>query len=176
MDRRVHQCSRRSFRRAIRKASRPGWWDAFQEDDVNIKVTITHLDGPHKGEKAQFILPHDTEEITLGRTVDNLVSFEGKETVSRHHAKIVLEGERGLQLVHLADSNKTFLNGNEIRQAWLESGDVVELAREGARIKVQFSSLNGEGAASRYVVLWGVVLGTFLGLLTFGLIYFLQKR
>lgn len=144
---------------------------------MNIKVTITHLDGPHKGEKAHFILPHDTGEITLGRTGDNLVSFDGKETISRQHAKIVFEEGRGLQLVHLADSNQTFLNGNEVGQAWLESGDTIELAREGATIKIDFSSIDGEGegVASRYIVVWGVLLGTFLGFLIFGLIYYLRS-
>ncbi len=66
-------------------------------------------------------------EAVIGRTEDNDITIEHK-SVSRNHAKIVREGDR-VRILDLKSANGVLVNNEEVEQAVLRSGDVVELGR-----------------------------------------------
>lgn len=71
--------------------------------------------------------PLRTAEAVIGRTEDNDITIEHK-SVSRNHAKIVREGDR-VRILDLKSANGVLVNNEEVEQAVLRSGDVVELGR-----------------------------------------------
>lgn len=86
----------------------------------------------HKlGESQQIIV----DRIQMGRAADCEVRFdESFKTVSRHHAAIVREGDKW-KLVHLSESNSTFLNGQKIQHEWyLQNGDEIQLSINGPKL------------------------------------------
>jgi pSer/pThr/pTyr-binding forkhead associated (FHA) protein len=66
-------------------------------------------------------------ENVLGRTDDNDIIVEHR-SISRNHAKFVRQGDR-VQVLDLKSSNGTLVNGEEVDQHTLRSGDVIELGR-----------------------------------------------
>ena len=66
-------------------------------------------------------------ENVLGRTDDNDIVLEHR-SVSRNHAKLVREGER-VRILDLKSANGVLVNGEEVEQHVLKSGDVIELGR-----------------------------------------------
>ena len=71
-------------------------------------------------------------EAVIGRTEDNDITIEHR-SVSRNHAKIVREGDR-VKILDLKSANGVLVNNEEVEQAVLRSGDVVELGR----VKLRF--------------------------------------
>jgi len=71
--------------------------------------------------------PLRAAENVLGRTDDNDIVLEHK-SVSRNHAKLVREGER-VRILDLKSANGVLVNGQEVEQHVLRSGDVIELGR-----------------------------------------------
>jgi FOG: FHA domain len=97
--------------------------------------------------KKYYILEHKTDtlyhktgdsdkviidEIELGRDAKCYVRFdESCETVSRHHAAIVKDGE-GWKIINLSKTNSTLVNGQPINGEWhLSSGDEIQLSSRG---------------------------------------------
>jgi pSer/pThr/pTyr-binding forkhead associated (FHA) protein len=72
-------------------------------------------------------LPLRAAENVLGRTDDNDIVLEHR-SVSRNHAKLVREGER-VRILDLKSANGVLVNGEEVEQHVLRSGDVIELGR-----------------------------------------------
>ena len=81
-----------------------------------------------KGESQKIII----DEIELGRDAGCQVRFdEACDTVSRHHAAIVKDGE-GWKLINLSKTNATLVNGQPINGEWhLNSGDEIRLSTRG---------------------------------------------
>ena len=72
-------------------------------------------------------------DTTIGRAQDNDIIF-GEKTVSGHHAKIVVDGDR-FMIKDLGSTNGTRVNGESVKQKHIESGDVVSISS--IKIKVQ---------------------------------------
>ncbi|MFP4419276.1 MAG: FHA domain-containing protein [Desulfococcaceae bacterium] len=90
-----------------------------------VTVQLIHIQGPLKGEIQNFTDP----EISIGREPQCGVRFPGDMvSVSRRHARIVREGNRHKLLDE--STNGTFLNGKEIKEAFLTPGDVITLSEE----------------------------------------------
>lgn len=104
-----------------------------------LKVTITFMD--EEQNKKVFYVPEEVTSISFGRSADNEISLEGKEIVSRHHAKIVYENGK-FKLINLTDNNRTYLNGESVEQTWLENGDIIELAKKGPKFKFNYTINN----------------------------------
>jgi hypothetical protein len=71
--------------------------------------------------------PLKAMENVLGRTDDNDIVLEHR-SVSRNHAKLVREGER-VRILDLKSANGVLVNGEEVEQHVLKSGDIIELGR-----------------------------------------------
>jgi two-component system NtrC family sensor kinase len=71
--------------------------------------------------------PLDDTTVTIGRGTTNSVQLHDTE-VSREHAELSRRGDKFL-LRDLGSSNGTFLNGKQIRESELASGDQVQLGR-----------------------------------------------
>jgi len=82
----------------------------------------------HLGESQKIII----DQIELGRDSSCQVRFgEDFPTVSHHHAAIVREGE-GWKLVHLSQTNNTYVNGQPVSgDCRLNSGDEIRLSSNG---------------------------------------------
>jgi pSer/pThr/pTyr-binding forkhead associated (FHA) protein len=71
--------------------------------------------------------PLRAPEAVLGRTDDNDIVLEHR-SVSRNHCKLVREGDR-VRILDLKSANGILVNGEEVEQAVLRHGDVVELGK-----------------------------------------------
>jgi len=108
------------------------------------KYKVSIANGLTAGECFEF----DNEPCTIGRIQDNDIVLEGKDTVSRHHAKIVLEDEK-LILVDLESKNGTKVNGEKISRKELKNYDKIEVGGVGFAFEVipeQVNSSEGAGA------------------------------
>lgn len=76
------------------------------------------LHGPGVGKR--FELTHDA--ATIGRQSDCEVALADVESVSRHHARIVREGDNYFA-VDLGSRNGTFVNGKRVEHCQLRGGD-----------------------------------------------------
>jgi pSer/pThr/pTyr-binding forkhead associated (FHA) protein len=76
--------------------------------------------------------PLRAAEAVLGRTDDNDIVLEHR-SVSRNHCKLVREGDR-VRILDLKSANGILVNGEEVEQAVLRSGDVIELGK----VRVRF--------------------------------------
>lgn len=83
------------------------------------------------GEFQQIIV----DEIELGRDPLCQVRFdESFDTVSRHHAAIVKDGDNW-KLVQLSQTNSTYLNGHRVEKEWyLQNGDEIQLSTNGPKL------------------------------------------
>lgn len=67
----------------------------------------------------------DRDVATIGRGLDNDVVVEDRR-VSRHHARLQ-RGPRGWEVMDLATTNGTFVNGKQIKQGPVGNGDTISL-------------------------------------------------
>jgi len=83
------------------------------------------------GENQEIIV----DNIELGRDSHCQVRFDEKfQTVSRHHAAIVKDGDMW-KLVQVSKTNSTFLNGRPVKSEWyLQSGDEIQLSVNGPKL------------------------------------------
>jgi pSer/pThr/pTyr-binding forkhead associated (FHA) protein len=95
----------------------------------NIIVQLVHIEGPLKGEIQEF----SSLEILIGRHPDCQVQFpKDAVTLSRKHARIVREGNR-FKLVDQS-TNGTFVNGQQLSEAYLKQGDVITFSEGGPKV------------------------------------------
>jgi pSer/pThr/pTyr-binding forkhead associated (FHA) protein len=95
----------------------------------SIIIQLIHIDGPFKGQIQEF---YDSE-IVIGRHPSCQVQFPADYTsISRKHAKIVREGNRFKFIDH--STNKTYLNGKIVKEAFLKDGDVLIFAKGGPKV------------------------------------------
>jgi pSer/pThr/pTyr-binding forkhead associated (FHA) protein len=73
-------------------------------------------------------------EQIVGRVADNDIVIDHK-SVSRNHAKLVREGPR-VRILDLKSANGILVNGEDVEDAVLRSGDVIELGR----VRLRFTS------------------------------------
>ena len=67
----------------------------------------------------------DRDVATMGRGLDNDVVVEDRR-VSRHHARLQ-RGPRGWEIMDLASTNGTFVNGRAVKQRPIEAGETISL-------------------------------------------------
>lgn len=95
----------------------------------NIIIQLVHIEGPQKGEIQELSDP----EIIIGRHPDCQVQFpKNLVTLSRRHARIVREGNR-FKIVDQS-TNGTFVNGKQVKEAYLKDGDVITFAEGGPKV------------------------------------------
>lgn len=88
-------------------------------------------------------LEGDTVTIGRNRDADLRLDVDG---VSRRHARITRNGERGYSLVDLGAKNGTFLNGERVDVAALHHGDRIHIGA--AELTLTFEHVTSEGAAA----------------------------
>lgn len=69
----------------------------------------------------------EPSEVLIGRDVDCHVRLDNVG-VSRHHAKLLYQGE-AVQVVDLGSGNGTFVNGVQVEQAFITTGDTVRIGK-----------------------------------------------
>ncbi len=95
----------------------------------------------HKAGEEQEII---VDQIEIGRSSNCAVQLEGVrpddpmfQIVSRRHAAIERDGDNWV-LVHLSNTNSTFLNGRRLSKAgqrwYLQNGDEIQIAENGPRL------------------------------------------
>lgn len=67
----------------------------------------------------------DRDVATMGRGLDNDVVVEDRR-VSRHHARLQ-RGPRGWEIMDLASTNGTFVNGRAVKQRPIAEGETISL-------------------------------------------------
>lgn len=96
----------------------------------NIIVRLVHIDGPLKGEIQEF----SESIIEIGRHPTCHVQFPREATIiSRKHARISREGNT-FKLTDNNSGNGTFVNGKEIKEAVLKSGNIMMFANDGPKV------------------------------------------
>lgn len=83
------------------------------------------------------------QEVTIGRAATASVRFE-QDGVSRHHARLVLTPEGGVDLLDLESRNGTFVNGERISRRTLQDGDKIQV---GTATILKFSYKDAEDEA-----------------------------
>jgi hypothetical protein len=67
------------------------------------------------------------QTFTIGRSASNSIVLND-EMVSRHHAEMIVMDNGQVFLRDLDSSNGTFVNGNRIKECYLNKGDIVKCA------------------------------------------------
>ncbi len=95
--------------------------------DPPLRLSLVHLSGALRGKREVILrLP-----ATLGAAVEDDVQVPG---AARRHALVRCEGEQ-LLLMDLGSTRGTFLAGEEIAEAPLRDGDLLQLGRDGPRLR-----------------------------------------
>jgi diguanylate cyclase (GGDEF)-like protein len=98
------------------------------------RATLTVLAGEAAGQT--FVLERGA--TILGRGPDSTIPIDD-DTVSRHHARIVRDGDGRYSIEDLSSTNGTFLGSRRIAREMLSTGDRVQL---GARSILRFALLD----------------------------------
>lgn len=93
------------------------------------EIVITVVRGPYKGREFFFT----TDVVTVGKAPQNDIPLPD-ETVSRRHLEILRE-PKGYLLKDLGSMNGTFLDGAEIREAFLRTGSLVTVGETRFRFR-----------------------------------------
>ncbi|HEY3354160.1 MAG TPA: FHA domain-containing protein [Polyangia bacterium] len=95
-------------------------------------VAVEHLAGQQAGSRRELW----AGRVRIGRADENdVVVIDPDALVSRNHAELTVE-DGGLWVTDLGSANGTFVGGVRVTRATLRSGDVVELAQNGPRLRV----------------------------------------
>lgn len=103
-----------------------------------MEITISHLSGSRAGETQTF---SQNASIRIGRNPDTDVTFDPYQDrlVSAFHAEITSTAG-GWSIRDHNSSNGTFIGGERIKEKLLRPGDVIELGKNGPRIRVHFNA------------------------------------
>jgi len=99
-----------------------------------VQIVLNHRSGSREGQVEVL----SRESILIGRGDENDVALDPFQdpTVSTHHAEIRVEAG-SLILYDMGSLNGTYLNGQLVRRAELQPGDLIGLGREGPRLKFE---------------------------------------
>jgi protease PrsW len=102
-----------------------------------MKLVLMVQDGSLAGSQVQL----EQGYLLLGRGTDCNLRFQSERDggVSSRHAMIQSAPE-GFYLSDQKSTNGTFVNGNAIQDTWLNSGDVIQLGRNGPKINVSIQA------------------------------------
>ena len=101
---------------------------AFEESDR--APTLTILEGP-RGGQVLFPVPVNRRAIFLGRDRNTCDWWIDDPSISRRHCRVfVFDGDEGpvLRIQDLESTNGTYVNGERIREADLNTGDKIHVA------------------------------------------------
>jgi len=126
---------------------------------------LVGINGTFEGD--EYLLSE--RENTIGRTEDNFILLPDP-SVSRNHARIVLDESGSYVIYDLRSSNGTAVNSKRVSEATLRDGDLVSLGNVAFRF---VSSRSGSSSGARARRKGGskaliVVLGIFLGVMLLG--------
>jgi pSer/pThr/pTyr-binding forkhead associated (FHA) protein len=108
-----------------------------------INVQLIHIFGSMKGEIQEFT----DNLISIGRTSASILRFPAEEPgVSRNHARIEREGNQ-FKLIDVSTYG-TFVNGKQIKETFLKSGDVIEFGPGGPKVSFNTEVVEGVVAVS----------------------------
>ncbi len=138
--------------------------ESVTQEVTEKKAILVMISGPYLG-RAYSI---DKEEFMIGR-VDNCDLVIEDDLASRHHCKI-LQTPDGIQLVDLASTNGTLVNGRRVDKAFLNEGDQIQV---GALWIFKFS-MQGEAEAKFLQQLFTAATKDFLTN-TYNKKYFLER-
>jgi len=94
-----------------------------------IVVQLVHIAGPGKGKIETF----SEGTISIGRNPTCNVCFPPDFTgISRDQADIVREGNQFKLIDH--STNGTFVNGKQVKEAYLKNGDILEFSQGGPKV------------------------------------------
>ena len=108
--------------------------------DASRKPVLVMISGPQLGRSFNI----DKEEFMIGR-VENCDLQVEDDLVSRHHCKILLTPD-GAQIVDLASTNGTLVNGRRVDKVFLKEGDQLQVGS----ITIFKFSMQGE-AESKFI-------------------------
>ena len=110
------------------------------------KLVVT--EGPDRG--TEYPLPEDPQTPqTIGRDPRNEIVLKDG-SVSRQHLRIEFTG-RGHRLVDIGSRNRTFLNGEPVREAMLQGGDTIGLGDTELRFEQEHRASHGQGMESTII-------------------------
>jgi protease PrsW len=100
-----------------------------------MKLVLTVQDGSLAGSQIQL----EQGSLLLGRSSDCNLRFQTDQDggVSGRHALVESSGD-GFYITDQKSTNGTYVNGKQIQQQSLQSGDVIQLGRSGPKISVSF--------------------------------------
>lgn len=78
----------------------------------------------HPGQARQYEVITEQDLISIGAHEDNVICIIDDDTISRHHCRIVQEGDEYVLMDHTS-TNGTHINGVRIREAVLAHGDTI---------------------------------------------------
>ena len=78
----------------------------------------------HPGQSKQREVLTEQDIISVGSNDDNTVCIDDDDTISRHHCRIVQEGDEYV-LIDRTSTNGTHVNGVRVREAVLAHGDTI---------------------------------------------------
>ena len=110
------------------------------------KISITN--GLKAGECFEF---DNDEPCAIGRIQDNNIVLKGNDTVSRYHAKIVLEDEK-LILVDLDSKNSTKVNDRKVSRQELKDHDKIEVGGVGLAFEVTPEQVNSSEVVGATII------------------------
>ena len=111
------------------------------KDKPVIVVQLIHIQGPLKGQIQEVT----DENISIGRHPSCHVQFpKDISTLSRRHAEIIREGNR-FKLIDQS-TNGTFVNGKQVKEAYLKDGDVLMFSEGGPKVSFLTKILEGQPA------------------------------
>lgn len=98
---------------------------------MQVKLRLKVIDGSLQGEERELL----QGSLLLGRAAESDLRFEGAASVSSRHAS-VLATSLGFEVLDQQSRNGTLLNEKKVTRATLTSGDVLQLAPDGPRMRV----------------------------------------
>lgn len=116
------------------------------------KPVLVMISGPQLGRAFNI----DKDEFMIGR-VENCDLTVEDDLVSRHHCKILLTPD-GAQIVDLASTNGTLVNGRRVEKVFLKEGDQIQVGS----ITIFKFSMQGEAEAKFIAQLFTAATKDFL--------------